>query len=123
MIISYNTEAPDAGTSPVLSGMVGIVINPISWTRDVTIATKDQGLGSFMPDAHGVFGPVPQYCDAKIDMAKGVLVCSTADEDAIAIIDTAAGFPRGVYHTFDFPFYYFNIRANAANRTDKFLNQ
>lgn len=124
VIISYNTEAPDVvpATNPVLYGEVGLVINPISWTRDETLATQAEGLGSFMPDLKTlVFGPVPQYCDAKIDMADGVLICSTADEDALAIVDAAQGFPRGVYHTFDIPFYYFNLRANAANRTDIFL--
>jgi pimeloyl-ACP methyl ester carboxylesterase len=127
VIISYNTEAPDVlpGTNPVLYGMVGLVINPITWTRDETLATKAEGLGSFMPDPKTlVFSPAPQYADAKIDTTNGVLICSTAacDEDALAIVDAAAGFPRGVYHTFDIPFYYFNIRANAANRTNNFLN-
>ena len=123
-IISYNTEAPDTdpATNPVLYGEVGLVINPITWTRDETLATKGEGLGSFMPDPRSfVFQPVPQYCDARIDIANGVLICSTADENALAVVDEAQGFPRGVYHSFDIPFYYFNLRANAANRADRFL--
>jgi hypothetical protein len=29
--------------------------------------------------------------------------------------------PRGVYHSFDYLFYYYNLRANATNRVAKFL--
>jgi hypothetical protein len=86
VVISYNNRAPyvPPGTNPVSSGMVGIVINPITWTRDETLATKDKGLGSFMPDPKTLeFSQVPQYADARIDKAKVVLICSTADENAL----------------------------------------
>ena len=126
VIISYNTEAPDVNpqTNPVLYGEVGLVINPITWTRDETEATVEQGLGSLMPvlvDGKLENVPVPQYADARIDIADGVLLCSACNEEELAYVDIAQGFPIGVYHHFDIPFYYFNIRANAANRADIFL--
>ena len=120
VIISYNTQAPDVdpADNPVLSGLVGLVINPITWTRSETVATKDEGMGSIMPDPVTlVFEPVPQYADAKVDIANGVLICTTADEDGLYEL-TQHGFPRGVYHSFEYPFYYFNIRANAQNRVN-----
>ena len=123
VIISYNTQAPDVdpADNPVLSGLVGLVINPITWTRSETVATKDEGMGSIMPDPVTlVFEPVPQYADAKVDIANGVLICTTADEDGLYEL-TQHGFPRGVYHSFEYPFYYYNIRANAQNRVNKFL--
>ena len=122
VIISYNTEAPDVipANNPVLMGMVGLVINPITWTRDETLATTAQGLGSFMPNSSLQFVPVPQYADARIDQANGVLICSTADENALYPFTSGLGL--GVYHSFDIPFYYFNLRANAANRVSRFLN-
>jgi len=123
VIISYNTQAPDVvpGVNPVLSGLVGLVINPITWTRTGTVATTAEGLGSIMPDPVTlVFSPVPQYADAKVDIANGVLICTTADEDGLYAL-TQHAFPRGVYHSFDYPFYYFNIRANAQNRVNKYL--
>jgi hypothetical protein len=30
-------------------------------------------------------------------------------------------FGPGVFHSFDYPFYYFNIRENAENRVEKFV--
>ena len=45
VIISYNTEAPGVnGENPViLPG--GISINPITWTREKTLATATENLG------------------------------------------------------------------------------
>lgn len=121
VIVSYNTEAPDVNPAdnPVLYGMVGLVINPITWTRDERTATTVEGLGSLMPNQALQFVPVPQYADARIDVARGVLICSTANE---ALLYSLTGGVRGVYHTFDIPFYYFNLRANAANRASRFLS-
>jgi hypothetical protein len=124
VIISYNTQAPSVVPphNPVVSDIVGLVINPITWTRTETEATTAQGLGSIMPDSVTLkFQPVPQYADAKVDMNKGVLVCSSADSNALYVFTKSFG--KGVYHSFDYPFYYFNLRANAQNRADKFLGK
>lgn len=128
VIISYNTQAADFFTqqppvppNPVLYGMVGLVINPINWKTDTTYADKSQSLGSYLPDAAGVFAKVPNYADAQIDSAHGVLVCSTADEAFIALIDAKSGFPRGVYHSFDILLYYYDLQNNAQIRANKFL--
>jgi hypothetical protein len=125
VIISYNTQAPDVapGVNPVLSGLVGLVINPITWTRNDILATKAEGLGSLMPDPVTlIFSPVPQYADARVDIANGVLICTTADENGLYELTNQA-MPKGVYHTFDYPFYYYNLRANAENRANKFLSR
>jgi hypothetical protein len=124
VIISYNTQAPDVapGTNTVLTGLVGEVINPITWTRDEALATTSQGLGSYMPDPVTLkFSQVPQYADARIDRAQGILVCTTADEDMIYKLAPTMG--RGVYHGFDYYFYYYDLSKNAANRIEQFLNK
>jgi hypothetical protein len=117
VIISYNTQSPAVakGANPiVLDG--ALAINPISWTRGAATASKTDGLGSFMPVA-GVFTQVPQYADATIDIDKGV-VTTTVDPTGLIL-----GFGPGIYHSYDYPFYYFNLRANAANRVAKFLSK
>ncbi len=122
VIISYNTQAPDVVYNLVVSEMVGLVINPITWTRTETEATAAEGLGSIMPDPVTLkFHPVSQYADARVDVAKGVLICTTADENALNIYTKAFG--KGVYHSFDYPFCFSNIRANARNRANKFLSK
>jgi len=124
VIISYNTQAPDvaAGSNLVVASNVGLVINPISWTRTETTATAAENLGSYLLDSSGTqFIQVMNYADATIDLAQGVLICSTADEDALMAFTAAFG--RGIYHSFDYPFYYFNIRQNAENRVNQYLKK
>jgi hypothetical protein len=129
VIISYNTEAPTVvGNNPVvLPG--AMAINPITWTRDETIATAEENLGSIVLNkdgsvvlnAEGNFELVKKYADARVDKAKGVIICSTVDVNQLS--PGNAGFGKGVYHSFDYPFYYYDLRANAQNRANRFLGK
>ncbi len=107
VIISFNTEAPGVtGKNPVLLPGA-IAINPITWTREEKLATVNESLGSFLPNEEGKFVPVQNYADAQVDIAKGVVICSTADVDKLSPGNPV--FPRGVFHIYDYQFYYFNI--------------
>lgn len=122
VIISYNTEAPEViGNNPVvLPGAIGI--NPITWTREETLARAEENLGSLVLNPDGtIASSAVNYADARIDKKKGVLICSTVDVDKLS--PGNAVFGKGVYHSFDYPFYYYNIRENAAKRTTVFLAQ
>lgn len=123
VIISYNTQAPDvpAGGNPVVAANIGLVINPISWTRTEVPASAQESLGSYLPGPDGHYVQVMNYADARVDLGKGVLLCSSVNEDAL--MPVTAVFGRGIYHSFDYPFYYFNIRQNAENRINKYLGQ
>jgi len=126
VIISYNTEAPtiEGTNGVVLPG--AMVINPINWVTDETPAAASENLGSIMlnadgsvvENADGTYQVAKNFADAKIDLAKGVLICSTVDVDRYA--PGGGTFGRGIFHTFDFPFYFYNIRQNAQNRVEKF---
>ena len=59
--------------------------------------------------------------DAQIDITKGALICSTADVDRLSPGNGTFG--KGVYHSFDYPFYYYNIRANAENRANRIFDE
>jgi Protein of unknown function (DUF3089) len=129
VIISYNTVAPTT-TAPdpvVLPGAMGI--NPITWTTDETKATAAQNLGSItldsngypVPDAEGNPQRVLNYADAQIDKAKGELICSTVDQSTLAPGNQMVA--SGIYHSFDYPFYYFDLRENAAKRIARFLEK
>ncbi|MEI8185441.1 MAG: DUF3089 domain-containing protein [Chlorobiaceae bacterium] len=125
VIISFNTQSPNLppGGNPILVSKPALVINPITWTRSETPAAATEGLGSFMPDNHQIrqFSKVPHYADARVDKANGVVICSTADETEI--YNLLPSWPKGAYHVFDYALYYYNIRQNAANRTNKFLGK
>ena len=112
------------GINPVtLPG--GIAINPITWTRSETPAPASESLGSILlnSDASVVLGPdknpllIKNLADARVDITRGVVICSSVDEGKFS----TSAYPRGVYHSFDFPFYYYNIRENAANRIQHYI--
>jgi hypothetical protein len=127
VIVSYNTVAPGT-TIPdpvVLPG--ALVINPITWTRAEATATASQNLGSIsldkngyaVLDAHGQPARALGVADARIDTANGELICSTVDT---ATLDPGNSLvAAGIFHNYDYPFYYFDLRANAANRIKHYL--
>jgi hypothetical protein len=129
VIVSWNTEAPTvAGPNPVLLPG-GLAINPITWTRKPTEATAKQNLGSIelnpatgtpVLDTNGSIKRVMGLADARVDKTRGVVICSTVDASAPPYY-TPGGFPMGVLHPFDYPFYFFDVRANAANRVAHFF--
>jgi hypothetical protein len=123
VIISYNTQSPNIapGTNIVVGNNIGLVINPINWKRDETLAPASESLGSYMPVSSMTnFEQVLNYADACIDLAQGVLICSSVSDSAIYQL---SGGMLGIYHGFDFPFYYFNIRENAEKRVSNFLGK
>jgi hypothetical protein len=129
VIISYNTEAP------IIEGTNGVVlptarvINPISWTTEETVAPASVNLGSLqlnsdgsvVKNADGTPIKVMNFADAQVDNTKNVLICSTVDVDQYA--PGRSVFGRGIFHSYDFPFYYFNIRANAEERVANYLKE
>lgn len=115
VIISYNTQSPavPAGKNPVvLPG--ALVINPLTWRTDAGYADKTLNLGAYLPISASVFDTLPQYADAQVDLAKGV-VLTTVDPTPLR-----QGFGPGIYHSYDYSIYYFNIRRNAEMRISKF---
>jgi hypothetical protein len=120
VIVSWNTEAPDfQGVNPVLDGNVGLVINPLTWSHTSDAVPASESLGSLLPAATGPWIRANQYADAQIDLARGVLVCSTCDE---ALLAPASGpVPAGIYHRYDYPFYFYNVRANGKARINAYL--
>ena len=128
VIISYNTEAPVLhGTNPVtMPG--GIAINPITWTRAEDYASTSQNLGGISVDpqtgyaaldSSGAPARVERYADAQVNQERGVVICSTANPNQLAPGNPAVA--AGIYHPYDYPFYYFDIRANAENRIARYL--
>ncbi len=120
VIVSYNTEATSVeGTNPVvLPG--ALAINPITWTREGSTATPAQSLGSWMPDASGAWVRTEHFADATVDAAKGVVIAAVPDVTHWSPGGPNA-WPKGVYHTFDYPFYYFDLQANLVARTAAYL--
>ncbi len=120
VIVSWNVEAPGTTENP-LAPEGSISINPITWTRGDEHASAELNLGSeIFSRTEPHLTHMDKFADAKVNLERGTVICSTADVDTLA---PGALFPRGVYHSQDYGFYYHNIRANAQNRAEKFLSE
>lgn len=128
VIISYNTEAPVMHGSNPVTMPGGIAINPITWTRGETPAPAAKNLGGIsvdpqtgyaVVDASGKPVKVEHYADAQVNKTRGVVICSTAKPEQLAPGNPALLI--GIYHPYDYPFYYFDIRANAEKRVARYL--
>ena len=117
VIISYNTEAEGVTTSPLVRPGA-LAINPISWTLTDLEAPKEDNAGSIRPVTVALsdLTPVKNLASAQVDTERGVVVCKSVDINKYSM----QGVP-GVYHSYDYLFYFYNIRANAQNRVEKYL--
>lgn len=123
VIISYNTEGTVVSMKSPVVLPDSIVINPINWKLDETYAPASENAGSMVlnPDLTAASTNVKNYADARIDKNRGVVICSTIDADKQ--FPGNALIKMGIYHNLDYALYYNNIRDNAANRADKYLNK
>lgn len=139
-IIAYNTMAASfTGRNPVVFAGA-MAINPITWTTSPVPAAASQNLGSLAldPSTGEVVLPVqPTLMDfadarvAEIDPATSalspgsgtsVLLCDV-DPNTPYPIPAVAGLSPGFYHSYDYPFYYNDLKRNALHRVERFLNQ
>lgn len=126
VIISYNTEAPGIIVENITVPHGTIAINPISWKRDETVASSRLSLGSRIvkKDENGQLIDVVDrfhYADARIDMNRGVVICSTANTEDFRIVGGEKYFPPGILHNGDYSLYYYDLRKNAQKRVCAFL--
>lgn len=121
VIVSFNTQSPSVtlGANIAIGNNIGLVINPINWKKDETLAMASESLGSFMPiDTLGNYGMIHNFADARINLEKGVIECSSVNDSTMFHLSGVMGL--GVYHSFDISFYYYNLRENAGKRVANF---
>ena len=119
VVITYNTQSPSAVGSFVL--MKGAkCINPLNWKTDSTYAPASENLGArFYNVETGEFlREVIHYADAQIDQKTGALTATIpADED----LKPLPYFPKGVYHRYDYAFWYRNLQQNVGDRISAYF--
>lgn len=121
VIISWNTEAPSIAVTNPVTEPGGIAINPITWTTGEALATAVQNRGSIqlnvgrtpVLDEYGEIMRVTGRADARVDKARGVVICSTVNPVDYNL--------AGIYHIFDYAFYFFDVRQNAADRIQQYF--
>ena len=118
VIISFNTQAPGATGSPVLRPGAAC-INPLNWKTDETPADKSLNLGAvfFNDKTNKIEREIPHYAGAKIDKKSCALNTNPPEKLELG------SFPAGVYHKYDYAFWYRNLQKNVADRINAYLKK
>lgn len=119
VIISFNSEAEGIDESLVVpKGIKTLGINPLNWKTDQTPADKSLNLGACFTRYSGeIKREVAQLTGAYLDESRGTLrVTDVSPSDY-----TNSLFPKGVYHLYDYQFFYRNLQQNVAVRLASYL--
>ena len=119
VIVSFNTEAEGICDSIIVpAGVRTLSINPLSWRTDSSPADRSLNKGGCLTDYSGdVVEEIPFMTGAYIDPVRGTL--RAVDIDPASYENGL--FPSGVYHLYDYQFFFRNLEENVAVRTDAWL--
>lgn len=121
MIISFNSEAEFVTDSLLIpAGTRTLAINPLNWKTDSTPAGKAENLGACFTDYDGsIVTEIPQLCGAYIDPIRGALKVTDVTPEEYPPVLTI--FSDGVYHLYDYQFFYRNLQENVGVRLEAYL--
>ncbi len=123
VIISFNSEAESADDSIMIEkGKKALAINPLNRKTDGTNADKSLNLGACFTNYSGeITSEIPHFTGAYIDSRRGALkVTDVSPESYPAGLDI---FDEGVYHLYDYQFFYRNLEKNVGVRIKAFSNK
>lgn len=121
VIISFNSEEEPIDDSLIVpKGTKTLAINPLNWKTDSTIADKSLNLGACFTDYDGnIINEIDNLTGAYIDDVRGTLkVTDVTPEEYPAGLDI---FENGVYHLYDYQFFYRNLQKNVQTRIQAYL--
>jgi hypothetical protein len=118
VIISFNSEAENVASSMMVPD-VSLAINPLNWRTDSAPADKSLNLGAcFTNYAGDITLEIPALTGAYLDPQRGTLkVTDVSADDYPPVLDL---FDSGVYHLYDYQFFFRNLQENVAVRVEAF---
>jgi len=119
VIISFNSEAEGIQSSLIVPDKT-LGINPLNWKTDSTPAPASANEGAVFTDySGGIVKEVPNLTGAYLDPIRGTLrVTDVSTADFPPVLDI---FQNGVYHLYDYQFFYRNLQENVQERISNFL--
>ncbi len=123
VIVTFNTEEPSVAWSPIIpEGVRALAINPLNWRTDWKEADKSLNKGACFVDVSGnIIKEIPHLTGAYIDMKRGALKATNVSPEAYP--SGLSIFPQGVFHIYDYQFFYRNLQENVAARIDAYLSE
>ena len=121
VIISFNSEAESITDSLMIpAGTRTMAINPLNWKTDSTPAGKEENLGACFTDYSGnIATEIPQLTRAYIDPVRGALKVTDVTPEEYG--PKLSIFSDGIYHLYDYQFFYRNLQENVNIRLDAYL--
>ena len=123
VIVSFNSEAESVTDSLMIpAGTCTLTINPLNWKTDGTPAGKEANQGACFTDYEGnIVTEIPQLTGAYIDLERGALkVTDVTPEEYPPVLSI---FSDGVYHLYDYQFFYRNLQENVEVRLNAYLEK
>ena len=116
VIVSFNSEAEGITSSLLIpAGQKALAINPLNWQTGTGYADRALNRGACFPDNQGhIRQEIPELTGAYIDGARGALKVTDVDPDEYPPV--LSFFAPGVYHIYDYQFFYRNLQENVAAR-------
>ena len=114
VIIAFNSEDKDITSSLIIGeNEKTYSINPLNWKTTSEIADKTLNKGACFTDYSGnIEEEIPNLTGAYIDEKRGALkVTDIAKEDYPGKL-----FDNGIYHLYDYQFFFRNLQENVAKR-------
>lgn len=120
VVITFNTEAEDVQSSVIVEDST-LGINPLNWKTDSTYADKSLNLGACFTNYDGeIVKEVENLTGAYLDPERGTLKVTDINKEEYPA--SLSIFPEGVYHIYDYQFFYRNLQKNVGDRLNAFLN-
>ena len=122
-VIIFNSEALEVTSSAIVpEGVKTFAINPLTWSCGRQKAPKTLNAGACFTDYSGaVVREVPQLTGCYIDSVRGTL--KVTDVDKKEFVPGLPLFSEGVYHIYDYQFFYRNLQQNVNLRIKTFMEE
>lgn len=116
VIVAFNTEAESIqGSMLVPKNVKTYAINPLNWKTNSTYASKELNKGACFTGYDGkIKKEAAQLTGAYLDSVRGTL--KVTDVDAKTYPPILSIFEPGIYHLYDYQFFYRNLEDNVQTR-------
>ena len=118
VIVSFNSESPAVESSLMVpAGVKTESINPLTWRTDNNYASAMHNKGACFTDySANIKKEEPYFCGAWLDAERGTLKINSKIT-AQAYPPVLDIFAPGVFHIYDYQFFYRNLQENVKLRT------
>lgn len=120
VVISFECESEAVLDSFIVpKDTKAVMINPLNWKTDSTVADKTLNKGACFTTYSGeIEKEIPELCGCYIDMERRALkVVDIEPKDYPAVLEML---PEGAYHIYDYQFFFRNLQENVKTRIDAY---